>query len=161
MSVCLVFSLILFRQAVLQVKPLQANKQILSCVMQGAPYTTPKWSTETGTSPLRRHTLQISCYSYKRGCLERLTTLKLRLLEDQGRRAQETYLGQLRTMTAWCTFLFCAQLCATGFFHSYAHIQTDEYKTQYSTYFTATEDSNERQLVSCTRWSTTTTCAVN
>lgn len=114
----------------------------------------------TVTSLLRRHKLQISCYSYKGGCLETLTILKLHLLEGRGRRAQETYLGQLRTMTGRCAFLFCAQLCATGFFHSYAHTQTDEYKTQYSTYFTATEDGNKKQLVSCTWWSTTT-CTVN
>uniref|UniRef100_A0A3Q3EXT6 Uncharacterized protein n=1 Tax=Kryptolebias marmoratus TaxID=37003 RepID=A0A3Q3EXT6_KRYMA len=50
-------------------------------------------------------------------------------------------------MRGWCAFLFYAQLCAVGLFHSYAHTQTEEYKTKYFTYFTATEDSNEKQLI--------------
>lgn len=63
---------------------------------------------------------------------------------------QEAYLGQLRTMGSWCVYLFSTLLCATGLLYSYGHIQTEEYKTRYLTYFTTTEDSNEKQLVSYT-----------
>lgn len=47
-------------------------------------------------------------------------------------------------------YLFCILLCATGQFYSCAQIQTEEYKTKYLPYFSTAEDSNEKQLVSCT-----------
>lgn len=62
--------------------------------------------------------------------------------------AQEAYLGQLRTMGSCYVYLFFTLLCATGLFYSYGRIQTEEYKTKYITYFSTTEDSNEKQLVS-------------
>lgn len=71
-------------------------------------------------------------------------------LEEWGRPAQEAYLGQPRTMGSWRVYLFCILLCAMGQFYSYAQIQTEEYKTKYLPYFSTAEDSNEKQLVSCT-----------
>lgn len=70
----------------------------------------------------------------------------LDLRRERGGRAQEAYLGQLRTMGSWCVYLFCA----AGLFHSYGQVQTEEYKNKYLPYFTTTEDSNEKQLVSYT-----------
>lgn len=72
------------------------------------------------------------------------------LLGEWGGPAQEAYLGQPRTMGSWRVYLFCILLCATGQFYSYAQIQTEEYKTKYLPYFSTAEDSNEKQLVSCT-----------
>lgn len=68
-------------------------------------------------------------------------------------RAQETYLGQLRTMGSWRVYIFWTLLCATRLFYSYAHIQTEEYKAKHLPFFTMTEDNNEKQLVSYT-WRT-------
>ncbi|XP_039659723.1 cocaine- and amphetamine-regulated transcript protein-like [Perca fluviatilis] len=50
-------------------------------------------------------------------------------------------------MGSWCVYLFCTLLCATGLFYSHGHIQAEEYKAKYLTYFTTTEDSNEKQLI--------------
>lgn len=65
-------------------------------------------------------------------------------------RAQETYLGQLRTMGSWRVYIFWTLLCATRLFYSYAHIQTEEYQAKHLPFFTMTEDNNEKQLVSYT-----------
>lgn len=72
------------------------------------------------------------------------------LLGEWGGPAQEAYLGQPRTMGSWRVYLFCILLCAIGQFYSCAQIQTEEYKTKYLPYFSTAEDSNEKQLVSCT-----------
>ncbi|XP_053180949.1 cocaine- and amphetamine-regulated transcript protein-like [Scomber japonicus] len=50
-------------------------------------------------------------------------------------------------MGNWFVYLFCTLLCATGNFNSYGLVQTEEYKAKYLTYFTTTEDSNEKQLI--------------
>ncbi|XP_062274110.1 cocaine- and amphetamine-regulated transcript protein-like [Scomber scombrus] len=50
-------------------------------------------------------------------------------------------------MGNWFVYLFCTLLCAAGNFNSYGLIQTEEYKAKYFTYFTTTEDSNEKQLI--------------
>uniref|UniRef100_A0A3P8TKM6 Uncharacterized protein n=1 Tax=Amphiprion percula TaxID=161767 RepID=A0A3P8TKM6_AMPPE len=50
-------------------------------------------------------------------------------------------------MGNWCVYLFCSLLYATGLFYSYGQIQTEEHKRKYLTYFTTTDDSNEKQLI--------------
>ncbi|XP_042277499.1 cocaine- and amphetamine-regulated transcript protein-like [Thunnus maccoyii] len=50
-------------------------------------------------------------------------------------------------MGSWCVYLFCTLLCAAGSFYSYGLIQNEEYKAKYLTYFSTTEDSNEKQLI--------------
>ncbi|XP_042342517.1 cocaine- and amphetamine-regulated transcript protein-like [Plectropomus leopardus] len=50
-------------------------------------------------------------------------------------------------MGGWCVYHFCTLLCATGLLYSYGQVQTEEYKSKYLTYFTTTEDSNEKQLI--------------
>lgn len=77
----------------------------------------------------------------------------LGLLGEWGGSTQEAYLGQLRTMGSLFKYLFCALMCATGVFYSYAHIQTEEYKPKHLPYISTAEDSNEKQLVSFTWWS--------
>uniref|UniRef100_A0A669F6I5 Uncharacterized protein n=2 Tax=Oreochromis TaxID=8139 RepID=A0A669F6I5_ORENI len=58
-----------------------------------------------------------------------------------------TYLGQLHTMGGSCACLFCTILCATGLLYGCGHVQTEEYKTTYFTYFTTKEDGNKKQLI--------------
>ncbi|XP_047448027.1 cocaine- and amphetamine-regulated transcript protein-like [Mugil cephalus] len=45
-----------------------------------------------------------------------------------------------------CVYIFFTLLCTIGLF-SHGHIQTEEYKGKYLTYFTTTEDGNEKQLI--------------
>lgn len=49
-------------------------------------------------------------------------------------------------MGSWC--VYWTLLCTAGLLHSYARVQTEEYKTKHLPYFTTAEDGNERQLVS-------------
>uniref|UniRef100_A0A8C6PDX2 Cocaine- and amphetamine-regulated transcript protein n=1 Tax=Nothobranchius furzeri TaxID=105023 RepID=A0A8C6PDX2_NOTFU len=60
---------------------------------------------------------------------------------------EETYLGQLRAMRGWCAFLFFSQLWTPGLFYSHAQTQKEEHQTKHTTFFAATEHSNEKQLI--------------
>lgn len=51
-------------------------------------------------------------------------------------------------MGGWCVYLYWTLLCSTGLLHSYARVQTEEYKTKHLPYFQTAEDGNEKQLVS-------------
>lgn len=51
-------------------------------------------------------------------------------------------------MGGWCVYLYSTLLCSTGLLHSYARVQTEEYKTKHLPYFKTAEDGNEKQLVS-------------
>uniref|UniRef100_A0A8D3BSJ3 Cocaine- and amphetamine-regulated transcript protein n=1 Tax=Scophthalmus maximus TaxID=52904 RepID=A0A8D3BSJ3_SCOMX len=56
-------------------------------------------------------------------------------------RAQETYLGHLRTMGSCRVYLFWTLLCAAGLSNSHSHIQ------QHLPHFTTAENGNEQQLI--------------
>ncbi|XP_029999615.1 cocaine- and amphetamine-regulated transcript protein-like [Sphaeramia orbicularis] len=51
-------------------------------------------------------------------------------------------------MGSWCVYVFCTLLCAAGLLYSHGLVETEEYKTKYSTYFTATDKGKEKQLIS-------------
>lgn len=45
-------------------------------------------------------------------------------------------------------YLYWTLLCSTGLLHSYAQVQTEEYKTKHLPYLKTAEDGNKKQLVS-------------
>lgn len=51
-------------------------------------------------------------------------------------------------MEGWCVYLYWTLLCSTGLLHSYAQVQTEEYKTKHLPYLKTAEDGNKKQLVS-------------
>lgn len=67
---------------------------------------------------------------------------------ERGGKAQEAYLGQRGTMGSRLVYLLSTLLWAAGVFYSYGLVQTEESKAKYLTYFTATDDGDEKQLVS-------------